>query len=59
MGTVKWDKLEMVMIGTEDGSETGDAKELIDFTKQSCKTIDTYGTCIKVFYNTFISAKVS
>ena len=30
-----WDMVnpEMVMIGTEDGSETGDAKELVD-TKQ-------------------------
>ena len=36
MGTVKWDMVnpEMVMIGTEDGSETGDAKELVDHTKQ-------------------------
>ena len=35
MGTVKWDMVnpEMVMIGTEDGSETGDAEELIDFYK--------------------------
>ena len=35
MGTVKWDMVnpEMVMIGTEDGSETGDAKELVDFYK--------------------------
>ena len=33
MGTVKWDMVnpEMVMIGTDDGSETGDAKELVDF----------------------------
>ena len=35
MGTVKWDMVnpEMVMIGTQDGSETGDAKELVDFYK--------------------------
>ena len=35
MGTVKWDMVnpEMVMIGTEDGSETGDAKQLVDFYK--------------------------
>ena len=35
MGTVKWDMVnpEMVMIGTEDGSETGDAKELVDLHK--------------------------
>ena len=67
MGTVKWDMVnpEMVMIGTEDGSETGDAKNLLTI-KQLCKTnqVTIIGTwdeceCIKVFYNTFISAKVS
>jgi UDPglucose 6-dehydrogenase len=57
---------EMVMIGTEDGSETGDAKELVDFYKTIMQNEPRYiiGTweeteCIKVFYNTFISAKVS
>ena len=32
MGSVAWDMInpEMVMIGTEDGTETGDAKELVD-----------------------------
>ena len=68
MGTVKWDMVnpEMVMIGTEDGSETGDAKELVDFYKTIMQNTPRYiiGTwdeteCIKVFYNTFISAKVS
>jgi UDPglucose 6-dehydrogenase len=68
MGTVKWDMVnpEMVMIGTRDGSETGDAKELIDFYKTFMQNDPKYvvGTwdeceCIKVFYNTFISAKVS
>ena len=68
MGTVKWDMVnpEMVMIGTEDGSETGDAKELVDFYKTIMQNDPRYiiGTwdeceCIKVFYNTFISAKVS
>jgi len=68
MGTVKWDMVnpEMVMIGTEDGSETGDAKELVDFYKTIMQNNPNYiiGTwdeceCIKVFYNTFISAKVS
>lgn len=68
MGTVKWDMVnpEMVMVGTEDGSETGDAKELIDFYKTIMQNSPKYviGTwdeveCIKVFYNTFISAKVS
>src|SRR6056300_683793 len=35
MGTVAWDMInpEMNMIGTEDGSETGDAKQLIEFYK--------------------------
>ena len=68
MGTVKWDMVnpEMVMIGTRDGSETGDAKELVDFYKTIMQNEPRYviGTwdeceCIKVFYNTFISAKVS
>ena len=56
MGTVAWDMVnpEMIMIGTDDGSTTGDAKELVDFY------IGTYDECecIKVFYNTFISAKI-
>jgi UDPglucose 6-dehydrogenase len=68
MGTVKWDMVnpEMVMIGTDNGSETGDAKELVDFYKTIMQNEPRYviGTwdeceCIKVFYNTFISAKVS
>ena len=68
MGTVAWDFVnpEMLMIGTEDGSETGDAKELLDFYKPMMKNDPRYvvGTwdeceCIKIFYNTFISAKLS
>lgn len=68
MGTVKWDMVnpEMIMIGTEDGSETGDAKQLVDFYKTIMQNdpryvIGTWDECeaIKVFYNTFISAKVS
>lgn len=68
MGTVKYDMVnpEMVMIGTEDGSETGDALELVDFYKTIMQNDPKYivGTwdeceCIKVFYNSFISAKVS
>ena len=33
MGTVGWDMInpEMVMIGTDDGLETGDAKQLKEF----------------------------
>ena len=68
MGTVGWDfsNPEMVMIGTEDGSETGDARELINFYRRMMNNDPRYvvGTwdeceCIKIFYNTFISAKLS
>lgn len=68
MGTVKWDMInpEMIIIGTEDGTMTGDAKLLLDFYK----TFITEGTryeigtwdeaeAIKIFYNTFISTKVT
>ena len=67
MGSVAWDMVnpEMVMIGTEDGTETGDAKQLVDFYKTVMENNPRYviGTwdeceCIKVFYNTFISAKI-
>lgn len=67
MGSVEWDMVnpEMVMIGTEDGSETGDAKLLIDFYKTIMENDPRYivGTwdeceCIKIFYNTFISTKI-
>ncbi len=67
MGTVKEDmiKPEMIIIGTSDGNETTDAKILIDFYKPMMKNNPRYvvGTwdeaeCIKIFYNTFISAKL-
>ena len=67
MGTVSWDMVnpEMVMIGTEDGSLTGDAEELVRFYKTIMQNYPRYeiGTwdeceCIKVFYNTFISTKI-
>ena len=67
MGSVAWDMVnpEMVMIGTEDGTATGDAKQLVDFYKTIMENNPRYviGTwdeceCIKVFYNTFISAKI-
>ena len=67
MGSVAWDMVnpEMIMIGTEDGSVTGDAEQLIDFYKTIMENDPRYevGTwdeceCIKVFYNTFISAKI-
>lgn len=68
MGTVKWDMVnpEMVIIGTEDGSLTGDAKILIDFYKVFMENNPRYevGTwdeaeSIKIFYNTFISTKLA
>jgi UDPglucose 6-dehydrogenase len=67
MGSVKWDMVnpEMIMIGTEDGSLTGVAselKELYDTVMQNNPRyeIGTWDECeaIKIFYNTFISAKV-
>ena len=68
MGTIKWDMVnpEMVIIGTEDGSITGDASELIDFYKMFMQNEPRYevGTwdeaeAIKIFYNTFISTKLA
>ena len=68
MGTVKWDMVnpEMVIIGTDDGSITGDAHELIEFYKQFMQNDPRYevGTwdeaeSIKIFYNTFISTKLA
>jgi UDPglucose 6-dehydrogenase len=67
MGSVEWDMVnpEMVIIGTEDGSETGDAKKLIDFYRLLMQNDPRYvvGTwdeaeSIKIFYNTFISTKI-
>lgn len=68
MGTVKEDmiKPEMIIIGTEDGSRTGDANELTEFygTFVYPKTRCEIGTwdeaeAIKIFYNTFISTKIA
>ena len=68
MGTTKWDMVnpEMLIIGTEDGSITGDAAELIEFYRpmmQNSPRIEV-GTwdeaeSIKIFYNTFISTKLA
>jgi UDPglucose 6-dehydrogenase len=56
----------MVIIGTEDGTKTGNAKILIDFYNTIVDSNTRYeiGTwddaeAIKIFYNTFISAKLS
>lgn len=68
MGTVKWDFAhpEMVIIGTEDGEESEDATLLMDLYRPMMKNNPRYvvGTwdeaeAIKIFYNTFISAKLS
>ena len=67
MGSVKWDMVnpEMIMIGTADGNWNGLAKELVDIYNQIMQNnpryeIGTWDECeaIKIFYNTFISAKV-
>ena len=67
MGSVKWDMAnpEMVIIGTEDGSVTGVAGELIELYRGIMQNdpryeVGTWDECeaIKIFYNTFISAKV-
>jgi len=67
MGSTKWDMVhpEMIMIGTEDGKEDSLAGELIALYRPMMKNsprivIGTWDECeaIKIFYNTFISAKV-
>jgi UDPglucose 6-dehydrogenase len=67
MGSVKWDMVnpEMIMIGTEHGNNTELAQELIKLYEPMVKNnpryeIGTWEECesIKIFYNTFISAKV-
>lgn len=67
MGSVKWDMVnpECLIIGTEDGTLTGDASLLIDFYKPIMENspqinVGTWdeAEAIKIFYNTFISAKI-
>jgi UDPglucose 6-dehydrogenase len=67
MGSTKWDMVnpEMIMIGTEDGKEDALASELVALYRPLMKNnprivIGTWDECeaIKIFYNTFISAKV-
>jgi len=67
MGSVKWDMVnpEMVMIGTEDGNPNALAAELIELYRPMMQNnpryeIGTWDECeaIKIFYNTFISAKI-
>ena len=66
MGSVKWDfaNPEMVMIGTETG-DAGEMEDLINLYRPLMKNNPRYVTgtwdeceSIKIFYNTFISAKV-
>ena len=66
MGSVKWDMAnpEMVMIGTETG-DASEMRDLIDIYRPLMKNNPRYVTgtwdeceAIKIFYNTFISAKV-
>jgi UDPglucose 6-dehydrogenase len=68
MGSVKWDMInpECLIIGTEDGSITGDAAALIDFYKLMMSNdpkinVGTWdeAEAIKIFYNTFISTKLA
>jgi UDPglucose 6-dehydrogenase len=68
MGTVKQDMVnpEMMIIGTEDGALTKDARILMKFydtivhagTRYEIGTWDE-AEAIKIFYNTFISTKVA
>jgi UDPglucose 6-dehydrogenase len=68
MGSVEWDMVnpEMVILGTEDGDMTTDAALMREFYAPLMQNDPRYaiGTwdeaeCIKIFYNTFISAKLS
>ena len=67
MGSVKWDMVnpEMIMIGTEDGNPNALAGELVEIYHQVMQNnpryeIGTWDECeaVKIFYNTFISAKI-
>ena len=68
MGTVEFDMVnpEMIIIGTEDGSITGDAQALVDFYEPIMENnprieVGTWDEAesIKIFYNTFISTKLA
>ena len=67
MGSVKWDMVnpEMVIVGTQHGELSTIASELIELYKTVMQNnpryeVGTWDECeaIKIFYNTFISAKV-
>jgi UDPglucose 6-dehydrogenase len=66
MGSVKWDMVnpEMIMMGSESG-HARDMEGLIDIYRPMMKNAPRYVTgtwdeceAIKIFYNTFISAKI-
>jgi UDPglucose 6-dehydrogenase len=66
MGSVKWDMVnpEMIMIGSDTGSSV-EMQELVDIYQPMMQNAPRYVTgtweeceSIKIFYNTFISAKV-
>jgi UDPglucose 6-dehydrogenase len=69
MGTIKWDMVnpEMVIIGTKDGDKNSKSiNKLVEFYKTIMENNPRYeiGTweeaeCIKIFYNTWITAKIS
>lgn len=69
MGTTKWDMVnpEMLIIGSKEGEKDPKVKELIDIYSPVMEQPETrveMGTweeaeSIKIFYNTFISAKIS
>jgi UDPglucose 6-dehydrogenase len=68
MGTVKWDMVnpEMIMIGVENASSNHTAQQLIDLYRPMVQNdpryvVGTWEECeaIKIFYNTFISAKIA
>jgi UDPglucose 6-dehydrogenase len=66
MGSVKWDMVnpEMIMIGSDSGVDT-EMQELVELYQPMMQNSPRYVTgtweeceAIKIFYNTFISAKV-
>ena len=68
LGSVKWDMVnpEMIIVGTADGSRSDDVKLLDEFYRTIVQNnprivVGTWeeAESIKIFYNTFISAKVS
>lgn len=68
MGNVEWDMIhpEMIIIGTETGKIDKFSQKLIDLYNSLIENDSRYevGTwdeceCIKIFYNTFISMKIS